>query len=332
MALTVLIHPDRSGAHGLLRLSFDTPRAVVARARSCDVQWPDPTVSLRHASIRHEPGGTVVVDEGSTNGVLVDGEKLPPHTPCVVRHEHMVRVGRVWLELRFAAGPPDPPGRSEAVALDVLAGRLHAQGEQAEPRIAVADGPDAGRELVLAEPDREYVVGRSPTADLALSDAELSRRHVGVSRRAAEVVARDLGAARPALLGDKALGADAAVWRPADRLHVGSSTLVLHHELPEALAEILRAPDERMRQEEYLEPPPGAERRRRGASPPGPAPPESAAAPQETDASPAPGAGPDDGEPAPPSDRFRVVDALVVLLALGVLGLSVAGLLWLLRG
>ena len=46
-------------------LPFDAPRVVVGRAPGCDLQLPDPSVSLRHASIRQRGVDYVIVDEGS---------------------------------------------------------------------------------------------------------------------------------------------------------------------------------------------------------------------------------------------------------------------------
>ncbi len=54
-----------------------TKRAlVIGRSRDCDVTLDDPNISRRHAEIRQENGGHVVVDLGSTNGIEVNGSRV----------------------------------------------------------------------------------------------------------------------------------------------------------------------------------------------------------------------------------------------------------------
>jgi FhaA, N-terminal domain/FHA domain len=59
------------------RRVLDAPRAVLGRSRDVDVQIEDPNVSRRHAEVVQE--GTVfwIVDLGSTNGVEIDGRRVP---------------------------------------------------------------------------------------------------------------------------------------------------------------------------------------------------------------------------------------------------------------
>ena len=52
---------------------LDGPAIVLGRSRQCDVVINDPNVSRRHAEVRREADGYVVVDLESTNGILVNG-------------------------------------------------------------------------------------------------------------------------------------------------------------------------------------------------------------------------------------------------------------------
>jgi Protein of unknown function (DUF3662)/FHA domain len=52
---------------------LDGPATVLGRSRQCDVVINDPNVSRRHAEVRREADGYVVVDLESTNGILVNG-------------------------------------------------------------------------------------------------------------------------------------------------------------------------------------------------------------------------------------------------------------------
>jgi pSer/pThr/pTyr-binding forkhead associated (FHA) protein len=60
----------------------------------------------------------------------------------------------------------------------------------AQPILIVRGGPDAGREHALPE---RVVVGRSPAADVVLTDPTVSRRHLELRMDGTTVVVEDLG-------------------------------------------------------------------------------------------------------------------------------------------
>src|SRR3954464_4690415 len=99
MALTVVV---RSGDHPTpLKISLDAPRIVLGRGEGCEVRLPDPSVSHRHASLRQKGGEYVLVDEGSSNGTWLGRAGLPSQTPRVIASGERVRLGRIWIEIRF---------------------------------------------------------------------------------------------------------------------------------------------------------------------------------------------------------------------------------------
>ncbi len=337
MALTILIKSENRDDDRDLSLTLDTPRVVIGRSTSCEVQLPDPSVSSRHASIRRDGGRTLIMDEGSTNGTLVEGIKLPPHTPRAVSDGEIVRIGRVWLELRLGSvavslpGSASPAQRARAVALSLLARQLEAGGERTVPYVEVVAGPDAGTKLELDEPNREYVVGRSRDADLVLTDELVSRRHITVVGDGVDWRLREQRSKRGSTLGGEALADDLVRWSEDEPLTIGNSTLALSTPIVEAFEEALAVPDAKMRSEELREPPPGADQLD------DPPPDGEVDAPGET--------GIDDrDEPSEPEapefdeseaveltgQGYGTIDLFVVLLALGLLALSIAALMWVL--
>jgi len=321
MALSVFI---RSGeATPPPSITFDAPRVVIGRGEGCDVRLPDPSVSHRHASFRQRGADYLILDEGSTNGTFVGPVRLPPQTPRVVRSGDTIRVGRVWLEVRVAPVAPTQQSAlaTKEIALGLVAGALAAEGEAVTVRVTVAEGPDAGRELELAEFDRPYVVGRGVGAALPLTDEDVSRRHLELTRRGDRVLVRDLGSKNGATLDGEPVPCErSAPWRKGATLALGATRLTLVDPLVEALAELERAPDERMLEEEAVVPPPGMT----GS-------PDLASAGREPHA-----------DPATPLPRTRPVaarpirrgwqwtDTAFVLAALAVLAASLCGLYWLL--
>jgi len=55
---------------------LEAPATVLGRSRQCDVVINDPNVSRRHAEVRREGDGYVLVDLGSTNGLTVNGQEV----------------------------------------------------------------------------------------------------------------------------------------------------------------------------------------------------------------------------------------------------------------
>ncbi|HTQ46131.1 MAG TPA: FHA domain-containing protein [Polyangiaceae bacterium] len=322
MALTVIVR----GPGGDTRLTFDgTQRVVIGRGASCDVRLPDPSVSHRHASLRAQGGDFVLVDEGSSNGTFVGGVRIAPRTSRIVRSGDMARLGRVWIELRVDQSPTtrDVAAATRDLALALVAQAMDAAGRSRVPRVVVLEGHDQGAAVELTENDRPYVVGRAPSCDLPLGDGDTSREHLHVIRRAAGIFVRDLGAKNGSWLGDYALPTDReAAWRSAQMVRVGRTVLALEEPLVETLARIEEVPDEPLPPDESAPPPPASSEA--PASTPAPEP--EAAAPVA--------AVPTQHAPAAPRPRhgWSAIDFAVVAAAVSVLALSLAGLVWLLRG
>ena len=323
MALTVVV---RSGDLTLpAAVTFDAPRIVIGRGDGCEVRLPDPSVSHRHASIRQRGSDYVIIDEGSTNGTFVGPVRLSPQAPRMIRAGELLRVGRIWLELRIehTAVTPNPQAATREIALGLVASALAAQGEASSARVRVEAGPDRGKLMELREFDRRYVIGRGQGADLALDDPDASRRHVEVFRKGQHVYVHDLGSKNGTELGDQKLGSgEETVWGRRAALRLGGNALVLEDPVADALEEIDGAVDERMRDDDLVAPPLGV------AS----APATRASTDSGRDESRA------ESVDRPPralsrqsSKRagFRPADVLIALLALAVLGLSLLGLSWL---
>jgi hypothetical protein len=58
------------------RREVASEHAVIGRSRECEIRLSDLNVSRKHAEIREEGGGFVLVDLGSTNGTLLNGRRI----------------------------------------------------------------------------------------------------------------------------------------------------------------------------------------------------------------------------------------------------------------
>lgn len=319
MALTVVVRSGELGAPAAI--TFDAPRVVIGRGEGCEVRLPDPSVSHRHASIRQRGTDYVVLDEGSTNGTFVGGVRLSPHAPRVVRSGDLVRVGRVWLELRVEQVPAtqNPQASTRELALSLVKAALDAQGEPASARVFVKSGPDKDREVLVSEFERVYVIGRAPDADLPLTDPDTSRRHVEVFRRAQHVYLRDLGSKNGTELAGKKLASKEAPWPPGASATLGGTELGLDDPLNTALTELESAGDETMQDGDSVDPP-------LVQSDANVAPPSDVVAEEDP-----PKPSTRRQREADKPDGLRAGDIVIALLSLVVLAASLLGLAWVLR-
>jgi pSer/pThr/pTyr-binding forkhead associated (FHA) protein len=330
MAVTIVVlsgeEPAQAGAP--LSMTLDAPRIVIGRSEGCEVRLPDPTVSHRHASLRQRGGEYVILDENSQNGTFLDHVRLPPQTPRAVRSGERVRLGRVWIELRFepAMVKGSTAAAAKELALALVARGLASQGEDPEPRVTIVEGPAVGATLTLADPARSYVVGRLPSSDLHIDHPTCARQHARLSRRGDALAVQDCGSPTGTFLDDQQLGTREVLWKPGQILAIGEAQLTLEYPAAEALAELERSPDERMPDGEVPEPPKRAAEEPAADTPA----PEGTPTPAPADAMERAAERGAKKRAAADGGGWSTVDSAVVLLAIAVLALSVAGGFWLL--
>lgn len=318
-------------------LPFDAPRVLIGRAPGCDLQLPDPSISLRHASIRQRGVEYVLVDEGSDNGTFSGTTRLPRHAPHALRDGELLRFGRVWVEVRI--GPAEHP--IEVQASRELARRLVdaalALDQKARGMIVSVEG--SGTSLCLAEPRHPYVVGSKKSADLRLPDSGLPSRCVELRRQADQLWVTLLDGAT-GTLGERPLTAGArSAWTKGAALCLGSVRLTLSDPTAQMLEQLERGPTERLAEDAPVDPPRGASDAEDDDS-------------EYEDESESEDEEEDDGEaleeledpraasaagssrPAPrpasaPGSGWSRSDAIVFFLAIGVLALSIWAIRWL---
>ena len=133
---------------------------VIGRDVQADVRLPQPVVSRAHVMLRYLDGQWVAIDNGSTNGIFVDGRRV---SSVDVRDGQTIHVGdpdgpRVTFELGRDGGsadrPPDdrttiPTRRDNDGKTNVfsIVSTLVRVGWQSAPAAAPAESTTIGREL-----------------------------------------------------------------------------------------------------------------------------------------------------------------------------------------
>jgi pSer/pThr/pTyr-binding forkhead associated (FHA) protein len=326
MPITVIIR-SRAGEE-TARLTFDAAqRVVIGRGSGSDIRLPESTVSHRHAILRAQGSDFVVVDEASMNGTFVGDVRVAPRTSRIIRSGSTIRIGRFVLEVLIDQNPVtrDLALATRDLALALVSRAMEEIGDDPTIRVRVVEGPDQGTVFRLAEEGRSYIVGRGPHCDLPVADADASREHFHLIRREGGVFLRDRGAKNGTWLGEARLAPEQEVhWRAAQMVRLGTTVLALEEPVSEALARIERAPDE-----------PLADAVAAGAPPPEnvvvPGQAQSPAAAEENGQG-AVGAAPVVAVAPRAQARWSLADGLVVSVALVILILSLAGMVWLLHG
>jgi S-DNA-T family DNA segregation ATPase FtsK/SpoIIIE len=109
----------------------------------------------------------------------------------------------------------------DRVAVDLASSRYADHAANPVARIAVLQGPDAGRRVPL--PAGNITIGRGSGCDLRLSDTLVSRRHVRVLLTSGSAELLDLGSANGITVNDQPVSRGA--WLPGDRLRIGDTVL-----------------------------------------------------------------------------------------------------------
>lgn len=89
-------------------------------------------------------------------------------------------------------------------------------------RLRVNRGPDPGHVFALTE--GEYLIGRSPEANIRLDDDTVSHRHAKIVVTSRRATIEDLGSLNGSMLGDVTLRGT-AILTPGDRVFLGEAEL-----------------------------------------------------------------------------------------------------------
>ncbi len=320
MPVTLIV--KRKGEPDLPAVSFDGARVVIGRGSACDLRVPDASVSGRHASIRANGAQWVVVDEGSTNGTRLNGEKLATQGPRPLKTGDVLLLGRIEIAVKLGAAPVSSAQQTRELALALVARSIGDEGAVAAS-IVVTAGPDEGSRLELTKGTTRSI-GRDPRCALRLTDRSIPpiALDVVLDTGRPRVTVRD--ARTEVRLGERALAqGETFGWSDGAVVTIGGTTLVLDDPIARALDASAHGEDEKLKPESLAPPPPE----------PAQVPLAASASEPVVEERPPP--------PPPPRPKFDrrnswrgatlAFEILAAVVALAVLAGSFAGLLWLLK-
>jgi pSer/pThr/pTyr-binding forkhead associated (FHA) protein len=168
-----LIARDRDGRE-VARVHVGPPAGeiVIGRDPEAQVQLPSVGVSRRHARVVVESDKLLIYDEGSANGVVVEGHRIA--RSAELKPGQLIQIAEFLIEIDVASATDGgKPAAAEKWRLLCTGGRLD------------------GRVFELAKAGT--VVGRGPGVDVVIDDPSISRRHARFAPVDGALQVEDLG-------------------------------------------------------------------------------------------------------------------------------------------
>ncbi len=255
----------RSAQQAARRHHFETPQVRIGRDADNELVLDSRGCSRFHAEVVTDGATYKIVDKGSTNGVLygtelvkelvlVDGMeviigdfRLSFNLPDPEASERTVRLDYRQLTSLAAAEapaaeapaavPPDVPAAPpELPAVPPAAAAVPPEisdGDQTGPAalLYLVWGDGRQERLLKLAPGPEYIIGRSPSADLVLDDRESSVQHARVTARAGDFIIRDLGSSNGTLVNGRRI--QEVVLVPGDEIVIGQTSVQVRDQVHE---------------------------------------------------------------------------------------------------
>lgn len=130
-------------------LALDAPVFVIGRAPESNLVLGDQNVSRHHAELRVEPEAMLLTDLGSSNGTVVDGERLAPHQPHLLRPGARIQIGPFTLTYDTSARSESDPGVTGPADTDLAPSDTPREGGP----MAGLGGTAHGQDVAQAEPE-----------------------------------------------------------------------------------------------------------------------------------------------------------------------------------
>ena len=186
---------DRDGRE-IAHVELKMGELTIGRDSDRQLVLPSASVSRRHARIVLDGGSPCILDEGSSNGVLVDGVRIS--SPTVVGPTNRIEVAefRITVESLLLSTEAVEPISSVTPPPSLPQG--------APMRLVAEGGPYDGRMFDVREGQSH--VGRAVDNDLVFDDPSLSRRHARLSRTGGQIQIEDLGSSNGTYVNGRKIG------------------------------------------------------------------------------------------------------------------------------
>ncbi|HEX2898207.1 MAG TPA: FHA domain-containing protein [Bacteroidia bacterium] len=179
-----------------------------------DIAFKDDRISRIHAQlIIDRDGQCLLIDQGSTNGTFLNGNRIPAHVPTILNPKDEVwfggsSAGKMLLGESESANDPSIPPRAQDASPSAKVGQSLLSLLQSKPEISI---------------------GRSSECDVVLDSSLVSRLHAKLRKLPdGKFMLIDLGSTNGTFLNGQRVHGTVQV-QPGDTVIVGRNILSLHH-------------------------------------------------------------------------------------------------------
>jgi len=206
---------------------FEIERIRIGREVDNDLVLESDSCSRYHAEILFGRGLYKIVDLNSTNGISVNGQKVQEQ---LIANGDSIEIGVYTLGISIPQ--QSTPKTTMMPTMDAEPKADEAK-PVASPKVLYINrllGKGGERSLKIAD-GVEYVIGRSPGADMVVDDAQCSGRHAVVVLRGDRCTIRDLDSANGTFVNRERI--EQAEIRPGDRLTLGRTEFAVSDQPPQ---------------------------------------------------------------------------------------------------
>ena len=180
-----------TGSHAGDDVWLDRDSFIIGRSKKADIPLPDNGASRQHARLSVSAAKILIEDLGSSNGTLVNGEKIGAQLQ--LKPGDHVRIGDTDLILCKSA-------------------------KKGQVRLVGIDGPVSGEEFVFA--DDRVVIGRGSSAQIRIPDHASSRENSAITHDNGRYLLSDLGSSNGTLLNGRRI-TGRPLLRDGDTIQIG---------------------------------------------------------------------------------------------------------------
>jgi pSer/pThr/pTyr-binding forkhead associated (FHA) protein len=202
-----LIIEDKNGVIAD-EFSFSEGTYLIGRVDGNDIILPSSNVSRQHAKLFVRDDSCFVQDLGSSNGVIVDGQRIQGERD--LGSAAQIRIGDYYLYMEF--------NRDRDDSQDVLSTHIVSQDEDAYKLVRVGDR-FAGEVFPLDE--RRNTIGRTEDNTIFLNDPSVSRGHAEIECDGIIYRLTDLGSSNGTSVGGRRITGP-TILRERDRVGFGN--------------------------------------------------------------------------------------------------------------
>lgn len=197
-----VIATDKDGRE-IARRELDAGEFTLGRDADRQMVLQSPSVSRRHCRVRVDATGVSIIDDGSANGVMINGARIAANTPTAIPPGSRVEIAEFRLSIEpVGAAPPMPAvisglpgmvppnpapgmapmGVSPQMPMAPMSGAAPIGNGPSDLIRLIAEGGQYSGRVFDLPPLTEFTIGRGVGNELILDDPSMSRKHAKVRR------------------------------------------------------------------------------------------------------------------------------------------------------